>query len=77
MLKVSAGILTHRHLQPRTAKDGNHQLLLYGFAVDFILDECVEDIRTLAMSNQNDAATMIVMFEIIIPGIDDIMIAQH
>ncbi len=76
-LEIAADILVHRHLQRRAAQDHRHDLLLHRLAVNLVLHQRGEHVRALAVPDQHDAATVIVMRQIFPPRIAHIVVGEH
>src|SRR5262249_12473768 len=76
VLEGAAYILAARHGQRRAGENrGNHPRLNW-FAVDLLANEPLKNERSLGMRDEDEAAALIVMLEIIFPRIQNVVILQ-
>ena len=76
VLKSAADIFAFRHGKVGPQQQHGNDARLKRLAVDFVLDELREHARTLRVSDEHDAPAVVVMFQVVIPSIEDIVVGQ-
>ena len=76
VLESAADIFAFRHGEIGPQQQHRNDARLNRLAVDFVLDELREHARALRVSDEHDAAAVVVMLEIVIPCIEDIVVGQ-
>ena len=76
VLKSAADIFAFRHGKVGPQQQHGNDARLKRLAVDFVLDELREHARALRVSDEHDAAAVVVMFQVVIPSIEDIVVGQ-
>ena len=75
-LERAANVLAFRHRDARAHQDGGDDARLGWCAFDLPRDEAGEHIGPLRVSNQHHAAAVVVVLQVIVPGVFDILVAN-
>ena len=77
VLEVAAHVLPDRHLQAGAEQHRRHQAVAqHGVRVDLLRISCVRMAGALRVSDQDDAATAVVVGDVMLPGIEDVGIRE-
>jgi hypothetical protein len=74
VLEVAANILADRYLHSRPGQDGDHDLLLDRRSINRVLDQPGEHEPALAVADKGNAASVVVVGEVVVPGVLDVVI---
>src|SRR5437899_8666194 len=75
-MKGAADVLALRHRERRAQQDRRHHARLDRLAVDLAPNQLGEDERALRVSDEHDAAPSVLVFDVVIPGISDIVVVD-
>ncbi len=76
VLERAAHIFALGHRQTGSQQQRGNDARLHRLAVNLALDELREHAGTLRVSDQHHAAALVVMFQVVIPGIEHVVVGQ-
>ena len=56
-------------------QEGRDELLLHRLPIDLLGDELGQDARALGVADQHDAAALVLVLEVVVPGVDHVVVA--
>src|SRR5690242_18580332 len=76
-LEVAADVFARWNLQPRTRENHRENATLNRLTVDLVLDQLAAHQRSLRMTDQSDAAALIVMRKVVAPRVFHVVVSQR